>query len=347
MFRFDESDPHFLIVYFGSDHATPDDYRALGARWITRLEQQQRFGIIFANEPGDEGEEEHEHDDEAHRQYEAENNRLINDFRREYGAQTALYNTGYARVGSEAMKAQYFPTDEAWAKAQEDNDRFARYSWGIPGGLFTSMDAAKAWLLSLEAAPGDAQAAQPPEAAAPVRQRVGLFYGSSTGVTEYIAEEIVAAWAKTGQGHLTAINIGTLKRLDALLDYDCLILGIPTWNIGQLQDDWEILLPQLDALDFTGRKVALFGVGDQYGYPDNFLDAVGILGRKLVEQGAELVGWWNDGKYEFSESLAFVDGKFMGLGIDDDNQSKLNDERITGWLEQIITEFALRQPAAS
>jgi flavodoxin I len=128
--------------------------------------------------------------------------------------------------------------------------------------------------------------------------------------------------------------------------FDHLILGIPTWNIGQLQDDWDILFPQLDALDFSGKKVALFGVGDQYGYPDNFLDAVGILGNKLIERGAELCGRWYDSNYEFAESIAFVDGKFMGLGIDEDHQANLTDGRISQWVRQLVEEFALQPKTA-
>lgn len=169
-----------------------------------------------------------------------------------------------------------------------------------------------------------------------------MFYGSSTGVTEYIAGEIEDAWKAAGRDALEPINIGKVKDAAQMLAFDCLILGIPTWNIGQLQDDWDILFPQLDHLDFSGKKIALFGIGDQYGYPDNFLDAVGILGNKLLERGVQLVGYWYDEHYEFDESIAFVDGKFMGLGIDEISQSKLTGDRIGRWVAQIIQEFALQ-----
>ncbi len=168
---------------------------------------------------------------------------------------------------------------------------------------------------------------------------IGLYYGSSSGITEYVADELAKMWQKAGYGTLTTINIGGIKDAGELVKHHRLILGIPTWNIGQLQDDWEILFPQLDSLDFTGITVAIFGVGDQYGYPDNFLDAMGILGKKLIERGAVLIGHWYDEHYEFSESLAFEDGKFMGLGIDDTNQPELDTERLSGWIAQIASEF--------
>jgi hypothetical protein len=41
-----------------------------------------------------------------------------------------------------------------------------------------------------------------------------------------------------------------------------------------------------------------------------------------------------------------MDGKFMGLGIDDTNQAKLSADRIDKWVAQIIAEFAL-EPAVA
>ncbi len=344
MFRFDETDPRFLIIYTGADYAEPEDYRALNERWVARLEKGERFGVILVNVLGD---DQHEHhDDEQHRLDEAEITRITNDFRRDYRERCAQSNFGYARVVPEAWLTTYYANDAAAIQhAIEQIDRYAQYNWGIPGSGFLSVDEAKAWLLAQGVRFEQAVPAPETTANAASSGRVGLFYGSSSGITEYIADEVAAAWQQAGMQLLEPINIGSLKDLSALLDYPYLILGIPTWNIGQLQDDWDIMFPQLDALDFSGRKVAIFGVGDQYGYPDNFIDAVGILGEKLIERGAVLVGYWYDAHYEFAESRAFVGGKFMGLAIDDLNQSKLNDERIQGWIEQIIAEFAL-QPSA-
>jgi flavodoxin I len=67
-----------------------------------------------------------------------------------------------------------------------------------------------------------------------------------------------------------------------------------------------------------------------------------MLGAKLTERGAVLVGRWNDGKYEFAESKAFIDGKFMGLALDEVQQAEHTDRRINQWVAQIIAEFALQ-----
>lgn len=335
MFRFDESDPRFLIVYTGSEEAEPDDYRALLDRWQVFMIRDQRFGVIMVQEP-------HVHHND-HRDDEAEINRIINDFRRDYRDRASQINWGFARVMDEAMVREFAPDDASLAAIQQQLDLFAQYNWGVPGHGFFTLEEAKTWLLE--------QSKREPVSITPepeiqfMPQRVGLFYGSSSGMTEYVAEDMAAAWSAMGLEAVTPINIGKVKDAAQLLEYDCLILGIPTWNIGQLQDDWDIILPQFDKLDFSGKKVAIFGVGDQYGYPDNFLDAVGILGDKLEARGAELVGAWDTDGYEFSESLALRDGKFIGLGIDETNQSRQTTGRISKWLAQIVGEFALEKAA--
>lgn len=342
MFRFDESDSRFLIVYTGDEHPGLRDYEQLGERWIARLEQGERFGVIIVDEPHEHHDDE---DEDEHRKEEAAIMHVINEFRRQYRDKTSKITVGYARVVPKIWLEQYYSEPGAWEQALEGNNRQAQYNWGIPGGGFLDLDSAKAWILEQFNRPleGDALPAEP----APVNKgRVGMFYGSSTGVTEYIADEIAAAWQKAGMEAVEAINIGTVKDAAQLLAYDYLLLGIPTWNIGELQDDWDILFPALDKLDFSGKQVAIFGIGDQYGYPDNYLDAVGILGNRLLERGATLVGYWYDEHYEFAESLGFVDGKFMGLGIDEENQSKLTSQRVNAWVAQVIREFALQPVAA-
>jgi flavodoxin I len=346
MFRIDTSDPRFLIIYGGDEHAVPDDYRNWGAAWIERLNRGERFGVIFVDEP-----HEHNHDEEdeqRHREHEAEITRLTNDFRRDYRHLTATLNVGYARVMLPEWIPLYYSAPGDWERALEHNNMFAQYNWGIPGGGFTELDKAKVWLIEqFDRATTTETAVPATQLTTDTVQKVGLFYGSSTGITEYVASKIQGAWQAAGLEALEAINIGQVKNLTRLLAFDNLILGIPTWNIGQLQDDWDILFPQLDMLDFSGKKVALFGVGDQYGYPDNFLDAVGILGNKLIERGTTLIGRWYDEHYEFAASIAFVDGKFMGLGIDEDHQANLTNSRIQQWITQISMEFAPQSKSVS
>ena len=168
---------------------------------------------------------------------------------------------------------------------------------------------------------------------------MGIFFGSTTGNTENVAEMIGAEFGE----HVTHMcNITDIEPSD-LLNYDVLVLGIPTWNVGELQFDWEDFLPEMKGLDFTGKKIALFGLGDAYGYAENFLDALGLLWNELKTMGSpQLVGVWPTEGYEFDASLGkFDEDHFLGLGLDEENQADLHEERIKTWTAQVCGELGL------
>lgn len=167
---------------------------------------------------------------------------------------------------------------------------------------------------------------------------IGLFYGTQTGNTQMIAEKIQTTFAGTAVVELHDIASADPTDFDA---YDRLIIGCPTWNIGELQADWDSFYDELDSIDFSGKKVAYFGAGDQVGYADNFGDAIGILEAKISELGGVTVGYWPTTGYEFNASQALRGDQFVGLLIDEDNQSDLTDQRIQQWVTQLKKEFGL------
>jgi flavodoxin II len=172
---------------------------------------------------------------------------------------------------------------------------------------------------------------------------IGLFYGSSTCYTEMVAEKIVAELRETqGNGIIDIYNVVD-EPVTTMESYDFLILGIPTWDYGELQEDWENIWDDIDHLDLAGKTVALFGLGDQVGYPEWFLDALGYLWAKVCNQGAKTVGYWPVDGFEFEQSKALTadEQNFVGLAIDDENQFELTDDRITNWCQQILKEFGL------
>jgi flavodoxin I len=129
--------------------------------------------------------------------------------------------------------------------------------------------------------------------------------------------------------------------LDEMLNFDLIIAGIPTWNVGQLQRDWGEVLDELDELDLTGKRAAVFGLGDAVGYPHTFVDAMIFVAEKLEAQGALLVGAWPTDGYVFTQSWALRDGRFVGLAIDEENQAELTAERVKQWVAQLAREFGL------
>ena len=168
--------------------------------------------------------------------------------------------------------------------------------------------------------------------------KIGLFFGTQTGNTESAAETIQTELG--GDGVVDMKDVADVE-VEELSEYEYLIIGCPTWNVGELQGDWDGLFDDLDSVDFSGKKVAYFGAGDQVGYSDNFQDAMGILEEKISSLGGKTVGSWPTDGYDHSESKAEKNGKFVGLALDEDNQPELTDNRIKAWVAQLKSEFGV------
>ena len=121
--------------------------------------------------------------------------------------------------------------------------------------------------------------------------------------------------------------------LEKLPEYNLLILGAPTWFDGELPHYWDELVPAIEDLDLRNKKVAIFGNGDQVGYPENFGDAVGLLADVFTSTGATIIGKTNSEGYTFEQSKAHKDNEFVGLILDFENQNKLNKTRIKQWVD--------------
>jgi len=168
--------------------------------------------------------------------------------------------------------------------------------------------------------------------------KIGLFYGSTTCYTEIVAEKIQSIM---GADIVELHNIKDVK-LSQCLNYNFVIFGISTWDYGEIQEDWESIWNDIDQLNLSHNIVALYGMGDQIGYSEWFQDALGLLHDKVLDQGAKLIGYWPNEGYEFTASKALLqnDSLFSGLALDEDNQYKLTDERISQWCEQILIEYS-------
>ncbi|MFV0344767.1 MAG: flavodoxin [Bacteroidales bacterium] len=158
--------------------------------------------------------------------------------------------------------------------------------------------------------------------------KIGVFYGTSTGNTENVAEAIAK---KLGGTTFDVADSPT----DAVAECDVLILGTSTLGIGDLQDDWDDFLPKLESSDLSGKTVAIFGLGDADSYPDSFVDGIGTIYKAVKDKGCKVVGSVATDDYEYDESTAEVDGKFMGLPLDEDNESDKTEARVDAWLESI------------
>lgn len=160
---------------------------------------------------------------------------------------------------------------------------------------------------------------------------IGLFYGSETGNTRKVAKSIVK---KLGEDVVELFNVSKASA-DDVAKFSALILGSPTLGDGELVDSWKEFLPTFKGVDLTGKTVAIYGLGDQESYGHEFCDAMSILFEAAKAQGATVIGSWPTDDYEFSKSKAVVDGEFVGLALDNDNQKDMTDERVDAWLEQV------------
>ena len=178
--------------------------------------------------------------------------------------------------------------------------------------------------------------------------RIGLFFSGSTGNTRRIAKAIKKHFDDETMADALNVNKATAEMVAG---YSHLIFGTSTLGGGQLPGlstdcmggGWEEFLPLLHDVDFSDKTVALFGLGNQDKYPDEFVDAMGEIYHFIIERSAKVVGAWPADDYDFIASKALLDGEFVGLALDQENQKNLTDARVETWLKQIAPEFGLLQ----
>ena len=163
-----------------------------------------------------------------------------------------------------------------------------------------------------------------------------VYYSTSTGNTETVAGYISEAAGASME------DIGDASEAE-IKGYDCLIVGAPTWHTGadtqRSGTSWDdFLYDTLPGIDLEGKNVAVFGVGDQGSYSDNFCDAAGELYDLFEAKGCKMFGLTSTDGYEHEESKAERDGKFVGLMCDEDNQYDESEDRAKKWVEQLKTE---------
>ena len=166
-------------------------------------------------------------------------------------------------------------------------------------------------------------------------KNIGIFYGSLTGNTESAAKQIQK---ELGADVAKIFDTASAKASD-IEQFSNLIFASSTWNDGDMEEDFEDFLPEISSADLKGKKVAIFGCGDQDSYPDTFVDAIGEIYEAIKEKGCDIVGMVPTDGYDFEESKAMVDGKFVGLPLDEENQGNLTGDRIKTWVNQLKTEF--------
>jgi flavodoxin I len=174
---------------------------------------------------------------------------------------------------------------------------------------------------------------------------VGIFYGTSTGSTQECAEFIYEAFGSEFAAE--PVDVDTIDNLAAAFDeHDALVVGTPTWNTGadveRSGTGWdELYYKKLPELNLSGKKVAVFGLGDQLSYSENYADATGELYDVFENLGCTMLGSWSMEGYEHEDSKSIRGDAFCGLLLDQVNQEELSEERCQRWVEQLKAEGIL------
>jgi len=172
--------------------------------------------------------------------------------------------------------------------------------------------------------------------------KIGLFFGPLKGSVHRVADKVKTA---LGEQNVEMISVNDASAAD-LEKFDQIIFGISTvgketWDSNYSNTDWSKFFPYISKVDYSGKTVAIFGLGDHVTYSSHFVNAIGVLAKELLKNGATIVGEVDPSGYEFDESEAVMEGKFIGLPIDEDFEPELTDGRVANWVNTLKPAFGL------
>jgi len=165
-------------------------------------------------------------------------------------------------------------------------------------------------------------------------KKTGIFYSFRSVKTAQQVKKII----KLMGNEIEAVDADIMTGED-FMKFDNFILAVPTWFDGELPNYWDEFLPSIEDEDLKGKQFAIFGGGDQKGYPENFVDGIGLMANYIEEHGGSIVGFTSTEGYEFEGSVAQRGDQFVGLALDIENQAALSNERIENWTTALKKEF--------
>lgn len=167
---------------------------------------------------------------------------------------------------------------------------------------------------------------------------IGIVYWPKRGSVELNAKRIRQEWGESDAEMipLRDMDLDILKKYKYLI-FGCSTVGADTWRDAYTGNPWLAFYAKMSKTNFDlqGKKVALYGLGDQILYPWHYVDELARLGKELTEHGAVIVGKWPAEGYEHTESKALKDDFFLGLALDEHNQPDLSPVRIREWIADL------------
>lgn len=167
-------------------------------------------------------------------------------------------------------------------------------------------------------------------------EKIGIFFGPTLG---NVAKTAAVIANELGTSNVELISVKTAKASD-ISRFSKIILGLSTigranWDSKHIDTDWDLFMTHLEECDWTNKTVAIFGLGDQITYSDNFVDAIGWVYERLEKLNVKIIGATSTDGYQFTESEAVRNNQLMGLAIDEDNEPELTLPRVKAWIENL------------
>ncbi|MDD3107349.1 MAG: flavodoxin domain-containing protein, partial [Bacilli bacterium] len=138
-------------------------------------------------------------------------------------------------------------------------------------------------------------------------KRVNILSWPKGGETEITANKILDTFNNM-QSDIKAYELDFLNLSeDKLRSCDLLIVGGSTikddnWLIANNTTKWGQFFNFLRLTDLSGLKAAVFSIGDQELFPDNFVDGMSVIRNALAIKGARVIGYWPTESYDFNDS---------------------------------------------
>lgn len=161
-----------------------------------------------------------------------------------------------------------------------------------------------------------------------------IIYGSMTGTTNGVADDLANLFDDA-----TVIEASSAKPND-LAGTDLLILGASTWGEGDLQDDMIRFLENFEAWNITASAGAVFGLGDQFGYGETYVDGMADMADALRAKGLNPIGATSTVGYSHGASRAQNGDHFIGLALDEDNEADQTAPRLSAWVNDLTAHYA-------
>ncbi|MHC1705289.1 MAG: flavodoxin [Tenuifilaceae bacterium] len=170
--------------------------------------------------------------------------------------------------------------------------------------------------------------------------KIGIFYGPIGGATERIAKMIQSEF---GASNADLIPVNAAKAEDVekykYVIFGSSTIGNETWDARRPKPDWDNFRSELDRINYKDKIFALYGLGDHISYARFFVDSMGIIAKRMLSNDAKIVGTCDPKEYEFEHSEALIDGRFIGLPIDEEFESEKTPQRVKNWVNVLKRDF--------